>query len=153
MSNKPTVPEMEAPMSNDPSKAPSPAPKAPVSSYKGGTGIRRIVNALGYSVAGIKASYAHEAAFRQESWLALALTLISLFLPVSRLEHAALIGSVLLVLAVELLNSAIEAVVDRVSLERHELSKRAKDAGSAAVLMTLLNVAVVWGFVLWGMLR
>jgi len=75
---------------------------------------------------------------------------VALFLPASSIGKALMIGSVLLVLIVELLNSAIEAVVDRVSLDRHHLAKRAKDIGSAAVLISLANVAVIWGLVLFG---
>ena len=117
------------------------------SPFKGKTGLRRIVNAFSYSVDGLKAAYRCEDAFRQEVWLALLLIPASLLLPVPWLGRALMIGSVLLVLVVELLNSAIEAVVDRVGLENHRLAKRAKDIGSAAVLVALLNVLVIWGCV------
>jgi diacylglycerol kinase (ATP) len=120
------------------------------SPHKGKTGFRRIWNALFYSMAGLKAAYRCEDAFRQEALLAAALIPLAFFLDVSGVGRAMMVGSVLLVLIVELLNSAVEAVVDRVSLENHELSKRAKDIGSAAVLITLINVAVVWGCVLLG---
>lgn len=120
------------------------------SPFKGKTGLKRIWNALTYSVAGLAAAYRHEHAFRQEIWLALVLIPLALFIPVSFMSKALMIGSVLLVLIVELLNSAIEAVVDRVSLEQHHLAKRAKDIGSAAVLIALLNVVSVWGLVLLG---
>lgn len=110
----------------------------------------RVLNALRYSLAGLSAAYRHEDAFRQETWLALLLIPAAFFMPTSALGKALMIGSVLLVLIVELLNSAIEAVVDRVSLEHHRLAKRAKDIGSAAVLIALINVAVVWALILFG---
>lgn len=116
--------------------------------HKGKTGLRRIWNALGYSADGLRAAYKHEAAFRQETWLALLLVPLALWLPVGHIGKALMIGSVLLVMIVELINSAIEAIVDRVSLERHELAKRAKDVGSAAVLLSLVNVLAVWLLVL-----
>lgn len=118
------------------------------SPYKGKTGLRRIRNALFYSLDGLKAAYACEDAFRQEVWLALAMLPAAIVLPVGGIARALMIGSVLLVLIVELLNSAIEAAVDRIGLESHTLSKRAKDIGSAAVLIALINVAVVWASVL-----
>jgi diacylglycerol kinase (ATP) len=114
------------------------------SAFKGKTGVRRIWNALNYSIEGLRAAYKNERAFRQETWLAAVLIPVSLFLPASRIGHAAMIASLLLVLIVELINSAIEAVVDRISLDRHPLSKRAKDVGSAAVLLALINVLVTW---------
>ena len=120
------------------------------SPHKGKTGLRRIWNALFYSFDGLKAAYRHEDAFRQEVWLALVLIPLALFLPVSGIGKALMIASVLVVLIVELLNSAVEATVDRVSLEHHRLAKRAKDIGSAAVLFSLINVAVVWLLVLFG---
>lgn len=120
------------------------------SPYKGKTGLRRVWNALHYSLAGLQAAYRHEDAFRQECWLAVLLIPLALFLPASGTGHALMIGSLLLVLIVELLNSAVEAAVDRVSLENHRLAKRAKDIGSAAVLVALLNVAAVWACVLLG---
>ena len=115
---------------------------------KSTSGLARIRNALQYSLDGLKAAYRHEAAFRQEVWLAAVLIPLALWLPTSPLGKALMIASVLLVLMVELLNSAVEAVVDRVSLEKYELAKRAKDAGSAAVLVALVNVVVVWALVL-----
>jgi len=120
------------------------------SPHKGKTGLRRIWNALFYSIDGLKAAYRHEDAFRQEVWLAVVLIPLALFLPVSGIGKALMIASVLMVLIVELLNSAVEATVDRVSLEHHRLAKRAKDIGSAAVLFSLINVAVVWLLVLFG---
>lgn len=118
------------------------------SAHKGKTGLRRIWNALHYSAAGIGAAWQHEAAFRQEALLALVLIPIALFMPVSGGLKALMIASVLLVLVVELLNSAVEAIVDRISLDDNPLSKRAKDVGSAAVLVSLVNVLVVWSLVL-----
>ena len=120
------------------------------SPFKGKTGLRRVWNALHYSMAGLQAAFRHEDAFRQELLLSGLLISASFFLPVSGLGRALMIGSVFLVLIVELLNSAVEAVVDRVSLEHHILSKRAKDVGSAAVLLSLINVVVVWACVLTG---
>ena len=118
------------------------------SPFKGKTGLSRVWNALHYSLAGLRAAYTCEDAFRQEVFLALLLIPLSFFLPVSWGGRALMIASVFLVLIVELINSAIEAAVDRVSLDRHHLSKRAKDIGSAAVFLALLNVALVWACVL-----
>ena len=120
------------------------------SPFKGKTGLRRVWNALNYSLAGLKAAYLCEDAFRQEVLLALLLIPATFLLPVPWLGRGVMIASVLLVLIVELLNSAIEAVVDRVSLENHRLAKRAKDIGSAAVLISLIQVLVVWTCVLLG---
>lgn len=110
----------------------------------------RIWNAFHYSLAGLAAAYRHEDAFRQETHLAIVLIPLALLLPATGIGHALMIGSVLLVLVVELLNSAVEAAVDRISLENHRLAKRAKDIGSAAVLVSLINVAVIWLLVLIG---
>ncbi len=118
------------------------------SPYKGKTGLRRMWNALHYSLAGLKAAYVCEDAFRQEALLAAGLIPLTWFLPVTGTERAIMIASVLLVLIVELLNSAVEAAVDRISLENHRLAKRAKDIGSASVLIALINVLVVWGCIL-----
>lgn len=120
------------------------------SPFKGKTGLIRIWNALHYSLAGLKVAYQLEDAFRQEVRLALILIPLALFLPAGNLGKALMIGSVMLVLMVELLNSAVEATVDRISLENHLLAKRAKDIGSAAVFISLLNVGVIWGLVLFG---
>jgi diacylglycerol kinase (ATP) len=119
------------------------------SPHKGKTGWVRVWNALWYSIAGLKAAYLNEDAFRQEVLLAALLIPLAFFLNVGRVETAVLVSSVLIVLVVELLNSAVEATVDRVSLENHRLAKRAKDIGSASVLVSLLNVAVVWAVVLF----
>jgi diacylglycerol kinase (ATP) len=120
------------------------------SPYKGQTGLRRLWNALHYSRAGLRAAYVAEDAFRQELRLAALLIPLALFVSPNGLGLALMIGSVLLVLIVELLNSAIEATVDRISLDEHPLAKRAKDVGSAAVLLALLNVLAVWACVLFG---
>lgn len=120
------------------------------SPHKGKTGVRRIWNALFYSMAGLKAAFLHEDAFRQEAILAALLVPAALFLPASGVGKAVMIAAVLLVIVVELLNSAVEAAVDRISLEHHRLAKRAKDIGSAAVFVSLVNVPLVWILVLWG---
>lgn len=108
------------------------------------TGLKRVVKASVYSFNGLKAAVKNEAAFRQELLLAIIFIPLAIFLNVSTLERVALIGVTVLVLIVELLNSAVEAVVDRIGSEYHELAGRAKDLGSAAVLVTLLLWAYVW---------
>lgn len=118
------------------------------SPYKGKTGLTRVWNAFHYSLAGLRAAYRHEDAFRQEVWLAAVLIPAACLLPVDGVGRALMIGSVLLVLVVELLNSGLEATVDRIGLEDHRLAKRAKDIGSAAVFVALANVASVWASVL-----
>ncbi len=120
------------------------------SPFKGKTGARRLINALAYSWQGFRSAYKHEEAFRQEVLLTAVLIPLSFFITVSGTARALMVGSVLLVLIVELLNSAVEAAVDRVSLENHRLAARAKDIGSAAVFLSLTNVAVVWALVLLG---
>ena len=119
------------------------------SPFKGRTGIVRLWNALGYSLQGLASALRHEDAFRQECLLAAVLIPAVFFIPVGGTEKAMMIASVLLVLIVELLNSAVEAVVDRISLENHELAGRAKDFGSAAVFLSLVNVPVVWALILF----
>jgi diacylglycerol kinase (ATP) len=118
------------------------------SPYKGKTGLRRLWNAFRYSLDGFRAAYKHEDAFRQEVLLAVVLVPLALWLPASHIGKALMIGSVLLVIIIELVNSAIEATVDRISLDSHKLAKRAKDIGSAAVLLSLINVLVIWALVL-----
>lgn len=120
------------------------------SPYKGKTGLRRLINALGYSIDGFKSAYKYEDALRQEVWLAIVLIPLALYLSHDGLSRAMMIASVLLVILIELINSSIEATVDHTSLERHPLAKRAKDIGSAAVLLSLINLAVVWGLILFG---
>ncbi|MFG6458417.1 diacylglycerol kinase [Roseateles sp. BYS96W] len=121
--------------------------------HKGRTGLDRVIHAAGYSWAGLKAAYTGESAFRQETWLCVIAAPMAFWLAKTWEQAALLLGSLLLVLIVELLNSAIEAVVDRVSFERHELSKRAKDIASAAVLMALVLAGGIWACALWQHLR
>lgn len=116
--------------------------------FKGKTGLKRILNATSYSIAGFKAAFQNEAAFRQIILINVLLIPISLCLEVSRVEHALLIMVCLLAIIVELINSAIEAVVDRISLERHELSKNAKDMGSAAQFVALAMIFFTWLIIL-----
>ncbi len=111
-------------------------------------GVKRIINACFFSVAGFKAVWRHEEAFRQEVLLLVVSTPLALWLGGTVIEKLLLVGSVVLVLLVELLNSAVEAVVDRVGLERHELSGRAKDIGSAAVMLSLVWAAITWACIL-----
>ena len=118
--------------------------------YKGKTGLRRLINACGYSINGIRAAYRLEDAFRQEVALAAVMIPAALLLPVAATGRALLLASVILVLIVELLNSAIEAAVDRISLDNHELAKVAKDIGSAAVMLSLVCMTMVWVVVLVG---
>lgn len=121
-----------------------PAAESP---YKGETGLKRILSATRNSFAGLREALRHEDAFRQELALAALLVPVALWLGTGGVQKALLIGSVLLVLIVELLNSAVEATVDRISFENHRLAKRAKDIGSAAVMLALLNAALVWGLI------
>lgn len=120
------------------------------SAFKSRSGWRRITGALRYSLAGLRSAWKHEHAFRQEVAVIVPAVLAALMLPVTAMEKLLLVASMVLVLIVELLNSAIEAVVDRVSLERHPLSKNAKDFGSAAVMLAVLLSAACWMVVLWG---
>ncbi|EHE6948518.1 diacylglycerol kinase [Vibrio cholerae] len=113
------------------------------------TGFSRIIYATGYAMKGFAAAWKNEAAFRQEVTLALPLIALSFFLPVSTIEQVLMVGSLVLILIAELLNSAIEAVVDRIGAERHELSGRAKDIGSAAVFVALCFAAFTWGIILF----
>ena len=110
--------------------------------------IGRIVKAARYSYAGLRDAVRYDTSFRQELALGIVLTPIAIWLGKDGLERALLVGSMTLVLIVELLNSSVEALVDRVGSEPHELSARAKDLGSAAVFVALVNVPVVWGLVL-----
>lgn len=120
------------------------------SPYKGRTGLKRLLNAFYYSCSGIKEAYRNEDAFRQEVLLASILLPLAFWVDAEAIGRALLVGSVLLLLIVELLNSAIEAAVDRISLDDHRLAKRAKDIGSAAVLITIANLIAVWMLVLTG---
>jgi diacylglycerol kinase (ATP) len=117
--------------------------------HKGRTGLDRVVHAAGYSLAGLRSAHRHESAFRQEFWLAAVMVPAAFWVGRGWIEVALLAGSVLLVLIVELLNSAVEATVDRVSMDLHELAKRAKDYGSAAVMLSLLLAGGVWAAALW----
>lgn len=110
----------------------------------GVTGLRRIINAFGYSMKGLRAAFKHESAFRQETALLVIMLPIAILLGQTIVDYSILIGSLLLVIIVELLNSAVEAVVDRVGDEHHKLAGRAKDIGSAAVFVSLVNAIVIW---------
>jgi diacylglycerol kinase (ATP) len=121
------------------------APDTLESPHKGTRGIKRLVNAFFFSLAGLVTAYRHESAFRQEVALVVVLLPLACILPVGAIERVLLIGSLLLILIVELLNSGVEAAIDRISFDTHRLSKRAKDLGSAAVLMSLVLMAVTWG--------
>ena len=118
------------------------------SPYKGETGIKRLANAFTYSVAGTLAAFKHEDAFRQEVILSIVLIPLAIYLGQTAIEQALMIASILLIIIVELLNSSVEATVDRISVKRHKLSKRAKDIGSAAVFFSLVNAAVIWFLIL-----
>ena len=117
----------------------------PRSPYKGTSGVQRILNATSYSLAGFKAAFQNEAAFRQIILINALLIPLSFFMPVSRVEQVLMIVVCLLAIIVELINSAIEAVVDRVSIEQHPLSKNAKDMGSAAQFVALAIITLTWG--------
>ena len=117
--------------------------------HKGRTGLDRVIRATGYSLAGLRAAYSGESAFRQEFWIAVVLLPAALWVGRDWVQIALLAGSVLLVLIVELLNSGIEAAIDRVSFELHDLSKRAKDLASAAVMLTLVLCGGIWAAALW----
>ncbi len=115
----------------------------------GTKGLKHIIQAGGYSMKGLKAALLHEEAFRLELMAMVVMVPLAIWLGQSGVEYALLVGSLFVVLLAELINSALEAVVDRVGVEHHELSGRAKDIGSAAVFIALMNVAVVWGFILF----
>ena len=121
----------------------------PVSEFKSKSGLKRIYSAFWYSLDGFRSAWKHEHAFRQEVSVFVVGSVIALLLRISAFEKLMLIGVLLLILIVELINSSIEAVVDRVSLERHPLSKNAKDFGSAAVLLTCLLAIAAWAVVLY----
>ena len=110
----------------------------------GATGFTRIINAAGYSWLGFKAAYKHEAAFRQELWLCIALTAVALYFGQGYAEKAILIASLIFILLIEILNSALEAVVDRFGDEIHPLAGRAKDMGSAAVFLAFIVAGLIW---------
>ena len=115
------------------------------------SGLRRLVNALSYSLSGLLLAWQDEAAFRQEVILAIVLVPVAFMVQVDMTQRVLLVASVMLVLVVEMINSAIEATVDRVSLDIHPLAKRAKDMGSAAVLLALTNAILIWAMILWSL--
>ena len=114
----------------------------------GNKGLKRLVLATGYSWQGLKASWKNEEAFRQETLLAVVLIPLAVFLDAGQTQTILMIASVLLLLIVEVLNSAVEAVVDLVTKEKQELAGRAKDMGSAAVMLAIINLVVVWSVIL-----
>ena len=118
-----------------------------ISEFKSKSGIKRVFSAFFYSMDGLRTAWRLEHAFRQELMIVVPGVVLALLIPVTVLERVVLIAALLLVLIVELLNSAVEAVVDRVSLERNPLSKNAKDLGSAAVMITMLIAALAWGLI------
>ena len=120
--------------------------------HKGRTGLDRIRHAAGYSLQGLSGAYRHESAFRQELWLAALMLPLAFWLGRTWVEVALLAGSVVMVMIVELLNSAVEATVDRISFDLHELAKRAKDYGSAAVFLALALCGGIWAAALWSRL-
>ena len=117
--------------------------------HKGRTGLSRVLHATGHSAAGLRAAYRNESAFRQELWLAVVMIPASFWLGRNWIEVALLAATVLIVLIVELLNSGIEAAIDRISFDHHELSGRAKDYASAAVMLSLVLCAAVWLAAIW----
>ena len=119
------------------------------SEFKSKSGLQRIIKAFGYSMDGFRAAWKYEHAFRQELLLVIIGSIVAVNLPVSAFQKLVLVGVLILVMVVELVNAAIEAVVDRISLERHPLSKRAKDLGSAAVFLAFVLAMIAWGVVLF----
>jgi len=117
-------------------------------SSQGTTGLKRLIKAFGFSMQGLSAAFKNEAAFRQEIYLTIILIPLAFFLGETGVEKALLVSAIVLVLIIELINSGMEAVVDRFGDEQHELSSRAKDVASAAVLVALINVLLVWGCIL-----
>ena len=139
---------LNEPMPSDPKRSKR-RPMEPVSEFKSKSGLKRILSAFFYSLDGLKSAWRHEHAFRQELMLFIVGAVVALALPVSPFQKLVLMGVLVIVLIVELINSAIEAVVDRVSLERHPLSKNAKDFGSAAVMLSCLLAGATWLVVLF----
>lgn len=119
------------------------------SPFKGKTGLKRLINAFGYSIEGFKSAFKNEDAFRQELILAIILIPTGILIGENSFQKALLVSSILAVLIVELLNSGIEATVDRISLEKNSLAKRAKDIGSAAVFLTIINAILTWLIILF----
>jgi diacylglycerol kinase (ATP) len=120
----------------------------PTNPHKGATGLRRIVRAAGYSIAGLRFAFINEAAFRQEVALFVVLAPLAFWVSDDPVSRILMIGSLMLVMIVELLNSAIEAAIDRISPDIHPLAKAAKDIGSAAVMLSLFLSALIWSIVL-----
>ena len=129
--------------------ADTPPDEFPSSAFKSRGGLRRIAKAMSYSLAGLRAAVRHEAAFRQELAVAVPMLLLVPWLAPGRWQAVCMAGSVVLVLVVELLNSAIEALADAITVERHTLLGRAKDLGSAAVMLSLIFAVAVWVTALW----
>lgn len=123
---------------------PGPAP-----SFKSRGGLRRIARAARYSLSGLRAAVRHEAAFRQELWVGVPMVVLALFIAPGRWQALAMIAAVVLVWIVELLNSGLEALADAISIEHHPLLGRAKDLGSAAVMLSLVLAAATWTVALW----
>ncbi len=119
----------------------------PESPHKGQRGIQRLFNAFFYSLSGLHLAFRHESAFRQEVALAVVLVPVACLVPVTAVERVMLLGSVLFLFVVELLNSGVEAAIDRIGFDTHRLSKRAKDLGSAAVLIALVMLGITWGLI------
>jgi diacylglycerol kinase (ATP) len=120
------------------------------SPFKSKNGLERIARALGYSLAGLKAAYKNEAAIRQEVWLMVVLIPLAFYLGRTNIERILLVGVTLLVFIVELLNSAVEAAVDHTSIDHHALAARAKDIGSAAVMVAIILFLLVWFLIICG---
>jgi diacylglycerol kinase (ATP) len=135
-------------VAGEPLSPDDPLEPLPFNPYKGNRGLTRAWHAMKNSLAGFRVAIREESAFRQELTLAAILLPIGVIVPVEPVARVLLLGSVLLVLIVELLNSSVEAAIDRISLERHELSRRAKDLGSAAVMVALFMCVMTWGLVL-----
>ena len=120
------------------------------SPFKSKNGLERIAKAAGYSIAGLKLAYKHEAAIRQETWLMVIFLPLAFYVGNNNIERILLVGVTVLVFIVELLNSAVEAAVDHTSIDHHALAGRAKDIGSAAVMVSIMLFLLVWGLVLFG---
>jgi diacylglycerol kinase (ATP) len=140
-------PRSDAPDAHEPLGPDDPLAPLPFNPYKGNRGVTRAWHAMKNSLAGFQVAIREESAFRQELTLAAILVPCGLVVPVDAVSRVLLLGSVLLVLIVELLNSSVEAAIDRISLERHELSRRAKDLGSAAVMVALFMCVMTWALI------
>jgi diacylglycerol kinase (ATP) len=145
----PTPPPAPAASPSASPGVPPVAPPVPDSAFKSRGGLQRIVRAAGYSIAGLRAAWRHEAAFRQELVLGVPLAALAPWIAPSRWAALAMVASIVLVWIVELLNSALEALADQVSTEHRPLLGRAKDLGSAAVMLCLLLVGATWSVALW----